>query len=206
MSADTSPIEARWIEVARDNRDSIRFRVSLAAFRMILDGGLPSTTDIAESLDMSEDGARAIVHELRDYGRMTLTGDGNHITGAGGLSLIPSRHAVFIENQQFWGWCALDAVGIPAGLSANGLVNSACADTGEVVRIDIDAGRLRSATPDDLLISLVAPRLDRSLHDSCCSMIGFYRDALMVPGDAEAIRVADAMELGRDLWWNGVPL
>ncbi|HEY3059929.1 MAG TPA: organomercurial lyase [Chloroflexota bacterium] len=36
---------------------------------------------------------------------------------AHGFSLVPARqHRLAMRGRQFWTWCAIDAVGIPAGL------------------------------------------------------------------------------------------
>jgi hypothetical protein len=46
------------------------------------------------------------------------------IIGSVGLNVEPSRHELFIEDRQFWTWCAYDALGILAALGANGRVLS----------------------------------------------------------------------------------
>jgi heme/copper-type cytochrome/quinol oxidase subunit 3 len=37
---------------------------------------------------------------------------GRTITGAGGWSLVESRHILDMNGRRYWVWCALDAVGI----------------------------------------------------------------------------------------------
>jgi hypothetical protein len=195
-----------WLDVAAANRGTERFRVSLAAFNTLLDGEAPSIDDIARMTDLAPDDTRQIVSSLHEAGRLTLDAAGQMITGAGGLSVVESRHILEMRGRRYWVWCAMDAVGIPAALGEDAGIASATADTGEAVRITIEQGRLQHASPADLVISLVSPSLDRSLHGTCCSRIGFYRDAQAVSADAAALTIPETMSLGARLWCDGVPL
>lgn len=138
-------------------------------------------------------------------GRLTLDERGEAIVAAGGLSLIPSRHRLLLDGRQLYTWCALDAVGIPAGLGVDARVESRCAACGSPVWLEIEAGELRRASHPDL--SLVAPDLNRSLRDGVCTEIGFYccrRAGQTIPHDV--VSLAGALELGRELFRHGPPI
>jgi alkylmercury lyase len=195
-----------WLEVAESNRGTERFQISMAAFRSIVDGHMPSVKEIAAAIGSSVDDVKELVNAMAANGRLTIDESGTTITGAGGLSLVESRHRVDMLGRTYWVWCALDAVGIPAGLDADATVRSRCADTGESVEITITRGEISRSSPDDLVISLVPPTLDQSLHDCCCSEIGFYSSAENIPPPATPVTITRAMDLGRRLWRDGVPL
>lgn len=194
-----------WLDASERNRGTERFRVSLAAFRAIADGRSPGPDELAGDTDLPRDVVARTVVALAREGRI-LRDDAGRITGAGGLSLVGSRHGLRMFGRRYWVWCALDAVGIPAGLGADARVDSVCEDTGEPAAIDIRAGRPEASWPSPLWVSLVAPALDQPLYDGCCSKIRFYADPARVPGEATAVEVAETAALGGRLWRDSIPL
>lgn len=206
MSTPTKPnVVDAWLTASTRNRDTDRFRVSLAAFRAIGDGRLVRPEELTAESGLSPEAVERTVSALADEGRLIRDGDGR-VTGAGGLSLARARHGLRMFGRDYWVWCGLDAVGIPAGLDADARVDSVCEDTGDAVVIEIRAGRPVAVSPTPLWISLFAPTLDRPLYDSCCSKIRFYADRASVPADAVAVDIAEAAALGRRLWGDGIPL
>jgi hypothetical protein len=62
----------------------------------------------------------------------------DHIVAAHGLSLVPARqHRLKLCGRQFWTWCAIDAIGIPAGLDEDALVETTCHQCGAEVALEL---------------------------------------------------------------------
>jgi hypothetical protein len=194
----------RWLDCAAANRGTPEFVVSRAAFQSILAGAAPDLADIAARSGMPGAEVERVIRRLVADGRMTVD-DAGRVTGAGGLSLVASRHEMHIAGRRFWGWCALDAVGIPATLGVDAEVLSRCTDTGETVRIEIREGRLTSADPTRVVVALLPP-VTGNLIESSCARMDFYADPVGVPDSATSLSLDQAMALGRELWHDGVPL
>lgn len=206
MDTRTQPrIFDAWLEARDRNFGTERFRVSLAAFRAIADGHMVEAADIADAAGLPLDAVEQTVTVLAGEGRI-MRDDTGRITGAGGLSLVSARHSLEMFGRRYWVWCALDAVGIPAGLAADAHVESVCQDTGEAAFIDIRAGRPVAVAPAPLWISLVAPTLDQPLYDCCCSKIRFYARRDRVPEAASAAGIEETAALGGRLWRDSIPL
>ncbi len=74
--------------------------------------------------------------------RRNQSGD---VVGSVGLSIEPSRHELHGRDQQFWTWCAYDAVGILGALGASGRVLSKSPLTGAPIEVNSVMGRQRRA-------------------------------------------------------------
>ncbi len=103
---------------------------------------------------LAPDEAGALIDSMLNEGRLRSRQDDGRIIGAGGLSLDPARQSLKIGTRTFGTWCALDAVGIPAGLEIDAIVTATCDDTGEPVSIRIEEGKVVETTPSDLVVSL----------------------------------------------------
>jgi hypothetical protein len=164
----TTPATAAetWIDLAEENRGTDRFELSYTVFRSVLDGVALTKEDLARAVSIDDEQARALIDQMVEDGRLRLDSQGIHVVAAGGLSLEPSRHILIIGDRRFGCWCALDAVGIPAGLDVDATVESECVDTGEPVKIDIKKGHIEYQSPDDLSISLVPASVATSVFDT----------------------------------------
>lgn len=151
--------------MAAENRGTPRFELSYAVFRSVLQGVALSPDELARRTSMDETEALDLINVMVDEGRLRLD-DQQRIIAAGGLSLDDSRHAVTINGRRLGVWCAMDAVGIPAGLNADATVESECVDTGEPVRIEIRHGHVVDQSPPDLFISLVPASVATSVFDT----------------------------------------
>lgn len=207
MSLYTDPVIASWIDLATENQGTDRFLVSYAAFQAIFGGEALTVPEIESNTELQVETAADLVPRMLAEGRLRASQDGERVTGAGGLSLDPSRHTLQMNGRTFGVWCALDAVGIPAGLEADAVVESACAETGEPLRIEIDKGRIVREQPADLTISLVPASVAVSVYDKLCSRILFYGTPPQSPDpEAEYLPIRFVADLGRRIWRDGVPL
>jgi len=74
----------------------------------------------------------------------------NRIVAAHGLSLVPARqHQLTLRGRQFWTWCAIDAVGIPAGLGEAAVVETTCHCCGTGVRLQVNGAKVLTASHPD---------------------------------------------------------
>jgi hypothetical protein len=158
------PIVQSWIDLAAENRGSGRFHVSYTAFRSILRGYAPTPEELSGMTPLDPDEARELVVSMLNEGRLRARPDDGRIAGAGGLSLDPARQSLTIDGRTFGTWCALDVVGIPAGLEVDAHISATCDDTGEPVSIKMADGRIVDASPSELLISLVPASVARSVY------------------------------------------
>lgn len=207
MSLYTDPVIASWIDLATENQGTDRFQVSYAAFQAILDGEALTVPAIESRTDLQTGPAADLVPLMLDEGRLRASDDGERVIGAAGLTLEPSRHTLHMNGRTFGVWCALDAVGIPAGLDLDATVESVCDITQEPLEIEIHDGRIRREQPADLTISLVPASMALSVYDRLCSRILFYSEPPDVPDpEAEYLPIRFVADLGRRIWRDGVPL
>jgi len=109
--------------------------LSRAAFMAILDGRTPLLSDLTLATEASPDEVDRLI------GRGLTLDDTGHVVAAHGLSLVPARqHRLTMANRQFWTWCAIDAIGIPAGLAADAVAETTCHLCGTPVRLEFQAG------------------------------------------------------------------
>lgn len=164
MTTNASPVIKSWLDLTAENRGTDRFHISYGAFRSILNGYAPTPGELAGMTPLAPSEARELIDSMIDEGRLRLDQARERIVGAGGLSLEPARQSLTIGARTFGTWCALDAVGIPAGLGVDAIVEATCDDTGEPVRIEITAGRITGQSPDTLWISLVPASVAMSVY------------------------------------------
>ena len=93
-----------------------------------------SVAALIDGLGFSAEVVEVGVAELDQQGLIRRNPSGD-VVGSVGLSVDPSRHELYVGDQQFWTWCAYDAVGILAALEASGRVLSTSPLTG--ARIDV---------------------------------------------------------------------
>lgn len=90
------------------------------------------------------------------------TWDGEHVTGVGGLSVVPGPHTLTWNGDPFWTWCALDAIGIPTALGGSATVHSHIAQEGESVTLTFEEGNWQDPDPG-LGIRLTEPQVGRPI-------------------------------------------
>jgi hypothetical protein len=83
------------------------------------------------------------------------------VTGAGGLSLIPTPQRLESNGRRYWTWCALDALDIPALMGGKVVVHSRTAPEGTPVMLRFEDGHGRDRDPARGIRS-AAPQVARS--------------------------------------------
>jgi alkylmercury lyase len=110
-------------------------------FNAILDGRAMSRAELIDATGA----AAADVQRL--IGRALIVDADDRVVGAHGLSLVPARqHRVTLRGRQFWTWCAIDAIGIPAGLGEYAVVDTTCGHCAIEVRLELNGLDFASAS------------------------------------------------------------
>lgn len=80
-------------------------------------------------------------------GRALIVDERGRVVAAHGLSAIPARqHRLTLRGRPFWTWCAIDALGIPAGLGEDAVAETTCELCATAVRVEFKAGKVMAAS------------------------------------------------------------
>jgi alkylmercury lyase len=130
--------------------------------------------------------------------------DGGNVVGWG-LTLIPTPHRFRLNGQQFYTWCALDALIYPALLQFTANVESSCPVSVAPVKLSVTPAGVDNLTPAGAVVSLVIPEPGSSCNGdrgSFCTQSLFFRsrrDALLWQAsspNAWLLSVTDAYQVG----------
>ncbi len=134
-----------------------------AAFHAILRGesidqaGLKAVTGLVpEKVDDLVDG-------LTKRGLLVVEPGSGRMVGSWGLSSVPTNHRLRIRGQELYGWCAVDAVGIPAGLGEDAIIVSRCSQCSAPVNVEMVAGQISHFEPADMQVWVAASQVGRSV-------------------------------------------
>jgi hypothetical protein len=184
--------------------DSPGAALSRAAFVAILEGHTPLLSDLVEATAASAEAVDGLI------GRGLMLDETGHVVAAHGLSLVPARqHRLTIGDRQFWTWCAIDVIGIPAGRAADAVAETTCHVCGIPVRVEFRTGEIvRSSYPAARVWN--AQRLPGrgAAGPPHCALMNLYcsdehlADWLATHPDeaGHACSLAEAVELGRAEW------
>lgn len=136
--------------------------LTAAAFDRLRCGSAVPLDALAAAAGVEPAEARSILAAMAEAGRATL--DGEAVTGVAGLSVAAAPHRLLLEGVPLHTWCALDAIGIPAALRADAVVESRLADDGAPLRITLARGELQAA-PAKVWIRGVGPEAGWRLCD-----------------------------------------
>ena len=115
--------------------------VTVAAFRLLLDRAKPvAPEDIASYTGICRQRIAQLLDLLDSAGRVRRDA-ALEVVGAGGLSVVPDRHAIELDGRPFWTWCAYDIVGIFGALGASGRASSPSPTDGEPILVNFTKGR-----------------------------------------------------------------
>lgn len=178
--------------------------ISKAAFRAILDDRTPLLSDLTQATGASSEDVEALI------GRSLMVDDDRRIVAAHGLSLVPARqHRLIMGGRQFWTWCAIDVIGIPAGLATDAVAETTCHLCGAAVRLEFRAGEIvHSSQPAARVWD--AQRLPGrgTAGPPHCALMNLFCSAEHLedwlaahPGESGHVRtLAEVAEIGRAEW------
>jgi hypothetical protein len=106
-------------------------------------------------LGLAEDEVADAYRRLHDAHALVLHPGSTTIRMLNPFSAVETPHRVEAGGRSWFANCAWDALGIPAALHADGVVESACPDCGEQVELEVRGGGLVRGA--DLLVHFVVP-------------------------------------------------
>ncbi len=181
------------------------------AFRLLLaDGRTVSPARLAEALAGDPERVEQTLARLDQHGRLRRDPAGA-VTGSHGLSVTPTSHELVLEQEQgrerrYWTWCAWDAVGILAALSASGRVRSTSPSSSQRIQIDFIDGTPADADPE-LVVFFADTDCCDSVIDQWCPLVNFFEHAQAAQAWAAthgargtAVPLAEATRRGKDAW------
>jgi alkylmercury lyase len=207
---------ARVDELTRTLRDDVldygpdRSRLLLRALRALASAE-PVTWDrvdrLTADLGLSREDATQFLR------RLTERDADDNILGIMGLSLNAHRHRFTVNGKRMSTWCAEDTLFLPALLNQSAVVESYSPTSGEPVRLIVGPETVHAVTPPDAVVSIVVPAVGNpdmssveSIWTTFCHHIHFFPSRAEAERwaagrtDIEILSVAEAHELGRQVW------
>lgn len=133
------------------------------AFRAILDARPATLSELPGALELPPASVEAAIERLIERGVLIPEPETGRILGARGLSLTETSHRLLLEGRQFYAFCAVDAVGIPAALGAAATIESHCHLCRAPLKLTLKDGVVVEA-PEGMVIWAVERDLSRSLR------------------------------------------
>jgi alkylmercury lyase len=147
----------------RHRLPAIQERVLHEAFRLIRAGRVATAVTLEARTGLSSAEVHAALGALQAEGRIVHAADAGGVVGAFGLSLLPTPHRLVLDGRPLFTWCALDAVGIPAGLAVDATVRSQCCTCQQALTIAHRAGTVMQAQPAELCLWVAMPEVGHSV-------------------------------------------
>ena len=115
----------------------------------------PTVEETALELGLAESEVADALRRLHDGHALVLQPGTTEIRMLNPFSAVETRHRVEAGGRSWFANCAWDALGIPAALHTDGLVNSECADCGDPLELAVRDGKLTRGA--ELLVHFVVP-------------------------------------------------
>lgn len=133
-----------------------------AAFHAILTGKAIDRAGLVAVTGFASEKVGALLDGLSERGLAVVEPDSGRLVGSWGLSAVPTDHRLRIQGRELYTWCALDAVGIPAGLGEDARIASHCHLCSAPVDVEMVAGQVAQVVPPDVQIWVVPDEVGRS--------------------------------------------
>jgi len=122
---------------------------------IVREGRAPTVREAAAEISCGEDDAAASYRRLHDAHALVLFPDSLEIWMANPFCFRPTPHRVTAAGRTWTATCAWDALGIPAALHTDGLVETECACCREKLVLEVAGGRLTRGA--ELLVHFAVP-------------------------------------------------
>jgi Alkylmercury lyase len=118
--------------------------VRVHIFRRTADSGLvPTPEEIASDLQLSLETAQASLRRLAEGRVVVLSPSSPAIWMANPFSAVATDFGVTALGRTYFGNCIWDALGIPALLGTDGVIDTSCGDCGSHMRVEVRAGTVQ---------------------------------------------------------------
>jgi hypothetical protein len=137
-------------------------QVRRAAFEIIRRGHIATLERLQNRVALADETLREALNQLHRRGLIVHDPQRGGVVAAYGLSLQPTPHVLELGAVRLYTWCALDAVGIPAGLQENAAVRGQCFHCQRELRVTYDAGQVSHVSAPALQVWIAVPDRQRS--------------------------------------------
>ncbi len=127
----------------------------LVYLHVVATGPAPTVEEVAPQLGSGQHEIAASYRRLHDAHAFVLFADSLDIWIANPFCFAPTPHRVTAGGRVWTGACAWDALGIPAALHADGLVETTCACCDARLVLEVEGGELTRGA--ELLAHFVVP-------------------------------------------------
>ena len=132
--------------MANEANESFDRQVSYHVYDYVMREGLPPTiAAIATALSRSRDEVKASLQRLADAHMLVLQKGSGEILMANPFSAVPTPFPVKVGERSYYGNCIWDAMGIPAMLKQDGVIDASCGCCGTAMTLKITNGSLEEA-------------------------------------------------------------
>jgi hypothetical protein len=118
-------------------------------------GRAPSAAETAAALGLETEEVDEAFRRLHEAHALVLQPGTTEIRMLNPFSAVETPHRVQADGRAWYANCAWDALGIPAALHADGVIQSPCPDCGEPLELEVRDGELVRGA--ELLVHFVVP-------------------------------------------------
>lgn len=135
-------------------------RVTVKTIQAIANGNPVSPEELADIWSMPLDQVQVILNQAKKNGRVELNAQGDLVGAV--LSLNPTQHHIFMDNQHLYAWCAYDAIYAPAVTGKLARIVSEDPVTGGRIEVSLTPDGVEAIQPESAVVSVVNPGGDMS--------------------------------------------
>lgn len=150
----------RLLQLLGTDKTADEQRICEAAFYAILRGEAIDRAGLWTASDLAREKVDALIDGLIERGLVVVEPGSGRVVGSWGLSLVPTCHQLRIRERELYGWCAVDALGIPAGLGEDAVIISRCSQCDTPVNVKIVAGQISRVEPTDVQVWATASQVE----------------------------------------------
>jgi hypothetical protein len=184
-------------------------QVVIEVFWRLLHGSPVLVDDLCASLGLSRETMEEVVAGLEAKGCLRRTRLGGAVVAARGLMTHSSPHRLTTERGRIYTQCAVDAIGIPAALGLEAVIEDHCAHCDRQIRATVSQAREISVDPGAAVIVMAQgeccaeeaiPRMCQETNLFCSRehAATWQHEYATLPG--AIVTLEDALALGRVLW------
>jgi alkylmercury lyase len=186
----------------RPSSDRADQEFALHLFRLLGRGKPVRREELAASLERS---SADVWQTVTSWSHLIQLDDDRRMVSFGGLTLEPTRHAMSIDGNTLYAWCAWDTLFIPEILGKTVDVTSTCPQTGELVSLTVSPTRVQADKPG-IVLTLPNPGLtamEANARASFCEEVFFFESSsagkawIQDRSNITLVSLEDGFELGK---------
>jgi len=135
-------------------------RVTVKTIQALAKGHPIPPAELADIWNMSLDQVQVILKQAKKNGRVEINTQGDLVGAV--LSLNPTQHQIFMDNQHLYAWCAYDAIYTPGVVGKLARIVSEDPVTGGRIKISLTPNGVETIKPESVVVSVVDPGGDMS--------------------------------------------